>query len=116
MRKYLAQVAFTVAFAPALAFAHAELVKSEPANDGTLAAAAKEITLTFDEAVQPATCKLTMADGMDVASIGKPHADGMVLHVPIAKPLAAGRYSLGCRVVGPDSHPINSSISFTAAK
>lgn len=116
MRKYLTQVAFAVALAPTLAFAHAELVKSEPANDGTLAATAKEITLTFDEAVQPATCKLTMADGMDVANIGKPHADGMVLHVPIAKPLTAGRYSLGCRVVGPDSHPINSSISFTAAK
>lgn len=116
MKKHFAPFAFAVALMPGLALAHAELVKSEPANDGTLAASAKEITLTFDEAVQPATCKLTMADGMDVASIGKPHADGMVLHVPIAKPLAAGRYSLGCRVVGPDSHPINSAISFTAAK
>lgn len=116
MRKYAAQLAFALALAPTLAFAHAELVKSEPANEGTLAAAAKEITLTFDEAVQPATCKLTMADGMDVASIGKPHADGIVLRVPIAKPLVAGRYSLGCRVMGPDSHPINSTISFNTAK
>lgn len=116
MKKYAAQWAFALALAPTLAFAHAELVKSEPANDGTLAATAKEITLTFNEAVQPATCKLTAADGKEVASIGKPHADGMVLHVPIAKLLETGRYSLGCRVVGPDSHPISSTISFTAAK
>ena len=116
MKKHFGLTVIALTLAPALAFAHAELVKSDPANDGTLAAAAKEITLTFDEGVQPATCKLTMADGMDVASIGKPHADGMVLHIPIAKPLSPGRYSLGCRVVGPDSHPINSTISFTAAK
>lgn len=116
MKKHLAKAAFAIALAPALAFAHAELVKSEPANNGTLTATAKEFTLTFDEAVMPATCKLTTADGNDVASIGKPHAEGMVVHVPIARPLDAGRYSLGCRVVGPDSHPINSAISFSAAK
>ena len=112
--------ALAVAFAAMLsmsgtAFAHAELVKSEPAKDGILLAAAKEITLTFDEAVQPATCKLTSGDGKDVTGLGKPHADGMVLHVPIEKSLAAGKYSLGCRVVGPDSHPINSTLSFAVS-
>jgi methionine-rich copper-binding protein CopC len=116
MSKFLAQAVFAIALAPTLAFAHAELVKSDPSNDGTLAPGAKVITLTFDEAVQPATCKLSTTEGKDVASIGKPHADGMVLHIPISKPLDGGRYSLACRVVGPDGHPINSAISFTAAK
>ncbi|MGE3476073.1 MAG: copper resistance protein CopC [Rhodospirillaceae bacterium] len=116
MKNFLAKTAFAVALAPTLAFAHAELLKSDPSNDGTLAPATKVITLTFDETVQPATCKLATADGKDVASIGKPHADGMVLHIPISKPLDGGRYSLACRVVGPDGHPINSTISFTAAK
>lgn len=99
---------------PAAAFAHAELVQSDPAKDGTLPASAKEITLTFDEAVQPAACKLT-SEGKDVTGLGKPHADGMVLHVPIEKPLVAGKYSLGCRVVGPDSHPINSTLTFAVS-
>ncbi len=116
MRTYFARAAFAIALAPTLAIAHAELVKSDPSNGGTLAAGAKVITLTFDEAVQPATCKLTTAEGKDVASLGKPNADGMVIHVAIAKPLDGGRYSLACRVVGPDGHPINSTISFTAAK
>lgn len=80
------------------------------------ASTSKEITLTFNEAVQPATCKLTAADGKEVASIGKPHADGMVVHIAIVSPLDAGRYSLSCRVVGPDSHPINSLVSFTATR
>lgn len=101
--------------APTAAFAHAELVKSEPAKDGTLAASAKEITLTFDEAVKPATCKLSMTDGMSATGLGKPHAEGMVLHVPIEKALASGKYNLECRVVGPDSHPINSTLTFAVS-
>lgn len=100
---------------PATAFAHAELVKSEPAKDGMLPASAKEITLTFDEAVKPATCKLTMSDGMNATGLGKPHAEGMVLHIPIEKALADGKYNLECRVVGPDSHPINSSLTFAVS-
>lgn len=115
MKNHTALLVFAVILSPAFAFAHAELLKSEPANDGTLAASSKEITLTFEEAIKPATCKLT-ADGKDVASIGKLHADGVTLHVPITKPLDAGAYALACRVVGPDSHPVNSVIKFTATK
>jgi methionine-rich copper-binding protein CopC len=102
--------------APTIAFAHAELVKSDPAKDGTLSAAAKEITLTFEEAVKPASCKLTMSDGMSMANIGKPHAEGLVIHVPISKALPAGKYSLECRVVGPDSHPVNNTLTFVVSE
>ena len=114
MKKKLAQAAFAIAFAPALALAHAELVKSDPSADGVLMASAKEITFTFSESIKPAMCKLTL-DGKEVSSLGKPHADGMVLHIPIEKTLADGRYTLSCRVVGPDSHPINESISFVVS-
>jgi copper transport protein len=116
MRKHLAQAIFALAFAPTLASAHAKLVKSEPIDNGMIASASKEITLTFNEPVQPATCKLTAADGKEVANIGKPHADGTVVHIAIMSPLDMGRYSLSCRVVGPDSHPINSLISFTTTR
>lgn len=110
----LAAAAVAACSLPAAAFAHAELVKSDPAADGTLTASAKEITFTFNESVKPAACKLTQ-DGKEVESLGKPRADGMVLHIPIAKALADGHYSLGCRVVGPDSHPINETISFVVS-
>lgn len=99
---------------PAAALAHAELVKSEPIADGVLMASAKEVTFTFNESVKPAMCKLTL-DSKEVSSLGKPHADGTVLHIPIEKVLANGRYTLACRVVGPDSHPMNESISFVVS-
>ena len=116
MGKHLTLAVLALAFAPTLAFAHAKLVVSVPADNGTIAATSTEITLTFNEAVQPASCKLTAGDGKEVASIGKPQADGKVVHIAIVRPLDAGRYSLGCRVAGPDGHPINSTISFTATK
>ncbi len=112
---HIAAAVAAVLAMPTAALAHAELVKSDPSQDGTLVASAKEITFTFNEAVKPAMCKLTGSDGTEVSNLGKPHADGMVLHIPIAKALAAGKYSLGCRVVGPDSHPINESISFVVS-
>ncbi len=114
--KITALIATICIFLPAAAYAHAELLKSEPAKDGTLAASAKEIVFTYEEKITPASCKLTTADGKEVASLGKPHADGTVLHIPIAKPLAGGKYSIGCRVVGPDSHPVNESISFAVSE
>jgi methionine-rich copper-binding protein CopC len=52
---------------------------------------------------------------MMMANIGKPHADGVVLHVPIQKALPAGKYSLECRVVGPDSHPVNNTLTFAVS-
>lgn len=109
----IALVAAALGLAPAAAFAHAELLKTEPAKDGVLPASAKEMVFTYEEAVTPAMCKLTTPDGKDVAGLGKPRADGMVLHVPIAKPLAGGAYKINCRVVGPDSHPVSDTISFT---
>lgn len=118
MTKSFVLIASVAAFlmAPAAAFAHAELVKSDPAKDGMLPASAKEITLTFEEAVKPATCKLMMSDGMSMANIGKPHADGVVVHVPIVKALMAGKYSLDCRVVGPDGHTVNNTLTFAVSE
>lgn len=117
MRKFqlICAAVATALLVPTLALAHAELVKSDPVKDGTLLTSGKEITLTFEEAVKPASCKLTMADGMVMANIGKPRADGMMIHVPISKALPAGKYSLECRVVGPDSHAVNNTLTFAVA-
>ncbi len=114
--KIVALIASVGILLPAAAYAHAELLKSEPAKDGVLAASAKEIVFTYEENITPAACKLTAADGKEVASLGKPHADGAVLHIPIAKPLPGGKYSIGCRVVGPDSHPVSESVSFAVSE
>ena len=99
-------------FAPSVAFAHAEVVSSVPAENGPLAAGAKEIALTFDEDVKPVSCKLADEAGKDAAMIGKPAAKGATLHVPLNGALPVGKYNLTCRVVGPDSHAVNGSLKF----
>ena len=113
-RRVQCLVAFAAAavMAPAAAFAHAELVSSIPAQNGALPAGAKEISLTFDEAVKPVSCKVTDDAGKEADVVGKPTAKGENLRVPLKAVLPAGKYSLTCRVVGPDSHAVNDSLKF----
>ena len=106
---FLAALAVSGLIAPG-AFAHAWLESSVPAANGVLAA--KEIALTFDEAIKPVSCKITDATGKDTPVVGKLAAKGVNLTVPLTATLAAGTYTLTCRVVGPDSHPVNNSLSF----
>lgn len=110
MKKILSVLAVAGLMAPATCFAHAWLESSVPAQNGTLTA--KEIALTFDEAIKPVSCKITDAAGKDAPVVGKLAAKGVNLTVPLTGILAAGKYNLTCRVVGPDSHPVNNSLSF----
>lgn len=94
------------------ALAHAWLESSVPAANGALAPDSKEITLTFDEVVKPVSCKLTDSAGKEAAVLGKASASGETLHVPLTARPAPGKYSLTCRVVGPDTHAVNGALSF----
>lgn len=109
--KVLAVLVVSGLISPA-AFAHAWLESSVPPQNGALAPAAKEIDLTFDEAIKPVSCKIADQAGKDMAVIGKLAAKGVNLTVPLTAALAAGKYNLTCRVVGPDSHPVNNTLSF----
>lgn len=108
---FLAVIAVSSVMAPA-AYAHAWLESSVPAQNGVLVPGSKEIALTFDEAIKPVSCKIVDQAGKDMAVIGKLAAKGVNLTVPLTAALAAGKYNLTCRVVGPDSHPVNNTLSF----
>ncbi len=97
---------------PGAALAHAWLESSVPAANGTLAPDSKEITLTFDEDVKPVSCKLIDGAGKEAAVLGKAHAAGETLHVPLVGRPMPGKYSLTCRVVGPDTHAVNGALNF----
>ena len=109
--KFLAVLVVSSLMMPA-AYAHAWLESSVPAQNGALPGSAKEIALTFDEAIKPVSCKIADQTGKDMAVIGKLAAKGVNLTVPLTAALAAGKYNLTCRVVGPDSHPVNNTLSF----
>ena len=93
------------------AFAHAQLLSSQPA-DGDSLATAEEVVLTFNEEISPDFVQLvaTGPDG-DVLD-GEPTIDGAVLTQPI-RPTSNGEYSMTYRVVSADGHPVSGELRFT---
>src|SRR5688572_15028033 len=78
------------------AWAHNELVSSDPKSGGALAPTATAITLTFAEAADPRFVQLTLArtDGdQTIIAPPKPTISGTTVRVP-ANRLPAGPYKL----------------------
>lgn len=97
----------TAALAGPYASAHASLKSSDPQAGATLAAAPKEIALTFNEKVEEAFSSITLsgANGKPV-TVGKAKVDAgnpAILHVDVPA-LAAGAYTVKWAVAGHDGH------------
>jgi methionine-rich copper-binding protein CopC len=111
----LAAAAMVGAAGPA--FAHSQLVESNPADGVSLDAGPSQVALTFNEDMPP---------GFDVVTVigpdGKAWQDGQVatsgpiVSVPVAPLGPAGRYQIGYRVVSGDGHPVEGSTSFVLTK
>lgn len=95
------------------AHAHAKLVGSTPAAD-TTAVAPKQITLQFNEKVQPnfTGVELTMG-GAPVKLTTTVAKDRMTLAGAPAKPFAAGVYQVKWHAVTADTHRMQGAYSFT---
>lgn len=98
------------------ASAHAALKSSNPPAAATLAAAPKEITLTFNEKVEEAFSTITLADGEGKAiTTDKAKVDAVnpaILRL-VAPTLAAGSYTVTWAVVGHDGHRRKGDFKFT---
>ena len=96
------------------AFAHSQLLGSDPPDGAGLDTGPARVALTFNEDMPP---------GFDVVSVigpdGKSWQDGEVttsgptVSVPVAPLGPAGRYQVGYRVVSGDGHPVEGTTSFT---
>jgi methionine-rich copper-binding protein CopC len=108
-------VAGTLAAFPAVASAHAELVSSDPVAGSNLDAAPTEVTLTFDDELEPDGSGFTVTDhhGDEVGSgeLDLDVADRNVLSgaVTITEP---GVYTVAWTVLGADGHEISGTFSF----
>ncbi|MCO6428477.1 copper resistance protein CopC [Nitrosomonas communis] len=100
------------------AFAHAALVKAEPARRAVLSAAPAQVRLWFNEEIEPAYASLSVLDNDK-----KPVTDNKVkvhpedlksifLELPEMK---AGRYTVKFRVLSVDGHVVDSDYNFTVA-
>lgn len=108
----------TVAAAPA-AFAHDELVRTDPANGATLERLPPVVTLTFAEApdgAPGATLVEVLGPAGAAVQQGAPAVEGDVVAQRLKAGIAAaGTYSVRFKVVSADGHPVSGEFSFTVA-
>jgi copper transport protein len=103
-------VLFAALAASSAAFAHASLVRAEPADGAMLAEPPKVLTLTFNEPVSPLVMRLVGPGGEVIA----PPAAAEDRVVTVTPPrLRQGSYVLSWRVVSPDGHPVGGSLLFS---
>ena len=108
-----------VLFIPGLALAHLGLAGSTPAKGAHLAAAPRELRLSFTEEVEASVARLRLlgADGGEVAisAVRSLPDSGQVIIADITGALEAGTYTVEWQVIGKDGHPVRGTIPFVIA-
>ena len=101
-------------FGAGQAFAHANLVSSDPGKNATIAAP-KVITLHFSEALEMKVSgfKLTDIDGKPVSLKAVSASDAKSLAAEPTSPLAPGLYTISWTSMGDDAHKMTGTLSFT---
>jgi methionine-rich copper-binding protein CopC len=97
------------------AFAHAHLVRATPAEGTTVKSAPNEVTLKFNERLEPAFSSAMIRDStgkqVDKADAHVDKADRTVLRVSLP-PLEPGVYTVEWRAMSSDTHKVNGNFTF----
>lgn len=98
----------------AAVFAHARLVRASPAANATVASPGA-ISLTFSERMVPAFSSFDLVDaaGRETAVRTTVSEDGKTLSARLARPLAAGAWTVNWRIASSDGHRMTGSYGFT---
>jgi copper transport protein len=110
--------AFLIALMTALAasgaaFAHASLVRAEPADGALVAEPPAALRLTFNEPVTPLVMRLIAPDGT-ATTLAATAANETVTVKPAA--LKRGTHVLSWRVTSADGHPVGGSLVFSVGE
>jgi copper transport protein len=92
------------------AFAHAFLVRAEPADGAVVAQSPATLKLTFSEPVSPLVMRIIGPGGEVSAPVSIAAENAIVTIIP--PPLRQGTNVLSWRVVSADGHPISGSVLF----
>lgn len=106
--------AILLACAAGSAFAHAKLEASVPPAGGTVASAPAALRLTFNEPLEAAFSKITLAGAGGPVALPKAQvdkADTRVLAVPLPA-LAPGQYQVQWSAVTRDGHKVRGEFGF----
>jgi methionine-rich copper-binding protein CopC len=94
------------------AFAHAELTASTPAKDVSLAAAPKQLQLTFNEPVSPESITVAGPAGAQW-TVGQIAVEGNVVTAPLQAIGPAGPYTITYKVKSGDGDDVTGTVAFT---
>lgn len=100
---------------PGLLWAHARLVRSDPAQGATLEKAPTQVRLVFSEKPEIALATIRLIGGFDTVALAPLEldpADPHVIVAPIGSPLKPGPYRIAWRVAARDGHPVSGAIDF----
>lgn len=94
-------------------FAHSHIEDSSPKNGEVLTEPLKNITLSFETAVeQTSTFTLTDANGTEISLPGVT-INGNQLNAKVENELSNGSYTIHWKIIGEDGHPLEGDIPFT---
>jgi copper transport protein len=93
------------------AWAHASLVRADPADGAVVAQPPAMLTLTFNEPVSPLIMRLIGPSGEVVTPEVKAENATVTLTPP--QPLRPGSHVLSWRVISADGHPVGGSVLFS---
>lgn len=109
----LAAIVLLAAIAmPDPAFAHAALIKAEPADGAVLAQSPSQLSLTFSEPVSPLVLTLVRPDGTSVP-LSSFRLSGQTVEIDNPQALKSGTHVLSWRVISADGHPVGGSVLFS---
>jgi methionine-rich copper-binding protein CopC len=102
------------------ALAHAKLVAARPAEGQTATPPPSELKLKFSEAVEVKFAQVTVigpdSKAVKTGALALDPSDETTLIVPLAAPLADGRYMVSWQVVAADGHKTKGSYRFEVKK
>jgi copper resistance protein C len=94
-------------------FAHSHLEESAPKNGEIVTQSLKDITLTFETALEP-TSSFTLIDGNHTAiPLSTVPITGNQLIANVEDVLTNGAYTIHWKIIGEDGHPLEGDIPFT---
>lgn len=106
-----------VATGAAVAWAHATLVRSDPANDARLTWPPEVLRLEFSEAVAPATSRVELVapDSQRLSLVVRADTGGnpKALLADVPALVVRGRHRVEWRLIGADGHAVTGQYSFT---
>jgi copper transport protein len=112
-RRVLVLAALGALALPPSAWAHARLVRSEPADGAVSAAAPASVRFFFDDEVRVGSGIKAIRNGGGSVVAGKPRVvGGRVLIVPLRSGLGEGDYTVLWRVLSDDGHTLAGVIAF----